>query len=81
MDLAKTEVWDALQNHDLVPVLRVIHVVAWLGPHLRTTFSPAQPRSRWSATLSQATTASSCGFREQGGPSQATLTFPSQAAE
>jgi hypothetical protein len=37
MDLAKAEVWDALQNHDLVPVLRVIHEKAWLGPHLRTS--------------------------------------------
>ena len=30
-------VWDAQQNHDLAPMLRVIHAVAWLGPHLRTS--------------------------------------------
>jgi hypothetical protein len=45
MDLAKAEVWDALQNHDLATMLRVIHAVVWLAPQLRTTFSPAQPRS------------------------------------
>jgi len=75
MDLDKAGVWDVLQNHDLAPMLRVLHAEAWLGYHLRTTFSPAQPRSRWSATFSQATTVLSWGFREQGGPSQAHLTL------
>jgi len=49
---------------------------AWVGPHLRTTFSPAQPRSRLSATFSQATTASSWGFREQGGQARPLLPSP-----
>lgn len=41
--------------------------VAWLGPQLRTTFSPTQPRSRLGATFSQSTTALSQGFREHRG--------------
>jgi hypothetical protein len=46
-------------------LLQIISEEAWLAHQLRTTFSPAQPRSRWSATFSQATTASPWGFREQ----------------
>jgi len=36
-------------------------------PFLRATFSPAQPRSRRDALLSQASTVSSCAFCEQEG--------------
>jgi hypothetical protein len=37
MDLDKAGVWDVLQNHDLAPMLRVLHAEAWLGYHLRTS--------------------------------------------
>jgi len=36
-----------------------------VDPLMRATFSPAQPRSRRDALLSQASTFLSCAFREQ----------------
>ena len=50
------------------------------GTLLRATFSPAQPRARRDALLSQASTVSSCAFCEQEGWSGGSLSHPSEAA-
>src|SRR6267142_2711843 len=46
-----------------------------VDPRVRATFSPAQPRARRDALLSQASTVSSCAFCEQKG--HLTASFPS----
>ena len=54
-------------SNEAILLLHLLHRGQASHPSLRATFSPAQPRARRDALLSQASTVSSCALGEQEG--------------